>query len=91
VRPRQKRYRERLNNGRGVWRVENDITNLEHLLETAKLLPAGTDHSHADVQAALDKVIDLLINETLTRQDISGYEVTKPRPQLGESILALLA
>jgi hypothetical protein len=66
---RQKRYRERVKNGVGIWRVEKDTVALEALLETARLLPEGVDHNHADVEAALDKLIDLLISEGLTRND----------------------
>jgi hypothetical protein len=68
VRPRQKRYRERVGNGCGVFSVEANIVNLEHLLETAKLLPVGADHDHGCVQVALNKFIDVLISD-LTRQN----------------------
>jgi hypothetical protein len=68
-RPRQKRYRDRKENGRAVYRVEVDTVSIEYLLEAANQLPVGVEHSHSEVQAALGKFIDILIAEELTRQN----------------------
>ncbi|OLB69665.1 MAG: hypothetical protein AUI16_27760 [Alphaproteobacteria bacterium 13_2_20CM_2_64_7] len=59
--PRQRRYRERFKAGRAIFAVELDVVGLEHLLEQARLLPAGADHSHHDVQLALSRLIETLI------------------------------
>jgi hypothetical protein len=58
---RQRKYRERVRHGRGVWRVEAETVELEHLLESAKLLPTGIEHDHHCVQAALTKFIEICI------------------------------
>jgi hypothetical protein len=71
---RQRRYRERRDNGRAIWRVEQDVKDLEHLLETSRYLPVCVDHTHADVQAALNKFIQFLIDQERARLTRSNFE-----------------
>jgi microcompartment protein CcmL/EutN len=52
---RLRRFRERRASGRAVWMVEGDVDAVERMLEAAELLPVCTDHSHSDVQAALNR------------------------------------
>ena len=58
---RLQRFRQRRAQGRARWVIENDVVAVEHLLEVAKLLPVGGEHSSADVQAALNRLIDIHI------------------------------
>ena len=61
---RQKRYRLRRDNGRAIYQTELNTVNLEHLLEVARMLPVGVDHTHDDVETALTNFIEVLIKET---------------------------
>jgi hypothetical protein len=72
---RQRKYRERIKSGRGVWRVEADIVELEYLLESAKLLPVGIEHDHASVQAALTRFIETLIAEVTRNGTGNSIEI----------------
>ena len=54
-------FRQRRAQGRARWVIENDVVAVEHLLEVAKLLPVGVEHTAADVQAALNRLIDIHI------------------------------
>jgi hypothetical protein len=46
-----------------VFAIEADTVELEHLLEVARILPAGGDHSHSSVEEALGKFLGILIAE----------------------------
>jgi hypothetical protein len=46
-----------------VFAIEADTVELEHLLEVARILPAGGEHDHAAVEAALHRFLNILIAE----------------------------
>jgi hypothetical protein len=57
---RTRDYRQRVRNGRAVFRIEADVCALERALEEAGFLAPGTD-DHDVVERALEKLIALLV------------------------------
>ena len=55
---RMRAHRAREKAGRGLFTVELDVVRLETLLEHEGLLPAGVDHRHEDVEAALEQMLE---------------------------------
>lgn len=58
---RVRRCRERARNGRVVYRIEADELEVEALLVEARLLPPGGVDDRAAVEAALGRLIELLL------------------------------
>jgi len=55
---KQARYRRRRTGGRGSLRLDDiDLIAAEHVLERLGMLPAGGEHSRADIAAALSRQI----------------------------------
>jgi hypothetical protein len=60
---KQKLFRERVRAGKQVLRVEVEAHAVEALLEAAGLLPPATDTGRPEVEAAVGKLLALLIRD----------------------------
>jgi hypothetical protein len=57
---RVRRHRERQREGRACYMVEADTVDVEHLLESEGLLAPLSEHSHADIEVALSRLVAAL-------------------------------